>query len=438
MKITTKLHTMFYIVGSKGTGKSQFTQDLCLELDRCMYQAKVHRYFIRSLDFKSFGITLASKHLERQQESASKISKSVIFIAEQLMQYPNSADFIVIDGTETSHRQGGQFEYLAKQYGYLFQPIYLNYSPIKNTTSEYKHSRKMLKREIDQIFGANQRIDVPDFVKDLEVEISNAAEYAKCEIVQTEDKLAIIGDIHESVQAYDDMMELLKNEGVTQFVSVGDYIDKGNDLPGTLTRMEDFVGPEHKGYIVKGNHESYSVKVIRGELQNRDTAMEDKHMTAVKRIAASPDLGDRLLNLYENHSLPYLHITRPGLRSIYVTHAPCKNEFLGKLSQKAKLAQRNLDSNRNRPYEESYMFTLEERDLDGPHHVFGHVAHQAKELKFYNKYFLDTGAVYGNKLSALIFSKDEEEPRLVQVKTNMLDTGKSIPDFIFEDAEDLE
>jgi hypothetical protein len=51
---------------------------------------------------------------------------------------------------------------------------------------------------------------------------------------------------------------------------------------------------------------------------------------------------------------------------------------------------------------------------------------------------LDTGAVYGNKLSALIFSLDEDEPELVQVKTNMLDTTKYIPDVIFEDIEDLE
>jgi predicted phosphodiesterase len=374
MKIVAKLHTMFYIVGSKGTGKSTLAGTLSFELYKALAEAGTKNPLVRNLSFKTNGFSLTGTLDEGAElESHRKVAASVRMSADFCMQYPNPVDFLIIDGTHYSHRIGSHFEDLAKRQGYLFQPIYLNYSPIKNTTAEYKHSRKALKREIDQIFGANQRIDVKDFIENLEVEIPDASEYARCEIKQTEPRLAIIGDIHESVDGYEAMMTLLRGKGVTQFVSVGDYIDKGNDLPGILSCMEDFVGPEHKGYIVKGNHESYSVKVIRGELENRDTVMENKHMTAVKRIAAAPDLGKRLLNLYKD-SIPYLHITRPGLRSIYVTHAPCRNEFLGKLSQKAKLAQRNLDSNRSRPYEESYMFVLEERDLDGPHHVFGHVA----------------------------------------------------------------
>ena len=55
-------------------------------------------------------------------------------------------------------------------------------------------------------------------------------------------------------------------------------------------------------------------------------------------------------------------------------------------------------------------------------HVFGHVAHKMDSVFMLNKVWLDTGSVYGNKLSGLLVNENGFE--VISVKGSKLDESE--------------
>jgi hypothetical protein len=97
-----------------------------------------------------------------------------------------------------------------------------------------------------------------------------------------------------------------------------------------------------------------------------------------------------------------------------VTHAPCKNKYLGKLDNHSLRHQRTFKLFREHDTQMQIKFIEEEAVKNHPFHFFGHVA--AKEsFRVKNKIHLDTGSASGNKLvgvdvtSKLFFKSQKSE-----------------------------
>lgn len=75
--------------------------------------------------------------------------------------------------------------------------------------------------------------------------------------------------------------------------------------------------------------------------------------------------------------------------SFYVTHAPCRNKYIGKLDAYSQRHQRNFRLDRESAYEQQLEFLKEEAEGNHPFHLFGHIA--AKQtFRIKNKLHLDT------------------------------------------------
>lgn len=302
---------------------------------------------------------------------------------------------------------------LAKDKGYKIQIYFC--IPVNHKTKTLAQIQSM-RRDIKEISSI---ISVPERERlVIRAEVEEWDLYQRCKIrLAFNQTLAVIGDVHEHVDALRSMTELLRNKNPNVVpVLVGDWIDKGNNTEAIIDEVEKFI--EAGGIVVHGNHESYAVKRIRAWIKG-DEVLERDYMTSCKTLLKDKGLADRVLDIFENKSVPFLRVESEGIRTVYVTHAPCKERYLGKIHTKALVKQRNVSGDRNSDYREAYSYIFREADENKPFHLFGHVAHCAEKLQYKNKFFLDTGAVYGNKLTA--FTMDSgKAPNLISISTQAL------------------
>jgi hypothetical protein len=216
----------------------------------------------------------------------------------------------------------------------------------------------------------------------------------------------VIGDSHECVEELAKLIEILETRFPhIRIVHVGDYLDKGKDTEKMINFMYDRMGMGD--LIVVGNHENYVAKRIRGELKpNLD--LEQSYFTSVPVLLADPDLAAKFLDIF-SASKEFLKLGRDdsvGGNPFYVTQAPCDIRALGKVHDQALREQRNyFFKDRTKPIMEEFEFLYGQARYEHPLHIFGHVSHTVTEwkgFKYKNKVWLDSGAVYGGKLTACV------------------------------------
>jgi predicted kinase len=351
-----------------------------------------------------------------QMAEASEAAFNVLMARyKAAISFPINSEFVIIDTTGMNDQFRKEIRKLAVENEYRTELVtfeYKNYQYWSESNEEEKKvvesSVKRFKQSVLPNLGRKEhdgtiRIFERDADKwgNLEVEIEDLPTYVKCHLYLTkEGRVSIIGDVHEHVEALEALLEKLSNTGI--HVLVGDYIDKGNNTTRAIDAARRFVNAG--GIILHGNHESYAVKRIKGEIKNPDLEMEAKYMDSLSVLLKDEKLAAELVDLFDNHSVPFLKIQGPDIRTVYVTHAPCENKYLGKMNSYALKAQRNLYGDRKDDYRKAYDFIFKEGVGNHPLHVFGHVAHCATKLEYRNKIFIDTGAVYGGHLSAFCYS----------------------------------
>jgi len=435
MKIETKLHTVFILVGPSMCGKSTFSHQLQLALGEEMAKAGLGASCaipIISSDSERESL-YGHKNLHRYSPLMAEASEAAFKVLmaklEAAIMFPVNSEFVIVDTTGMNDEFRKKVRTLAETNEYRTELVtfeYTNKSYSSESTPEEKlvvdSSAARFKQHVLPNLGRKEhdgniriRERDPKYWADIEVEIKDLDVYAKSSLYLTSNKeLNIIGDTHEHVKGLTEMLEKLPKDSIN--VLVGDYLDKGNDTENMLRLVSKFV--DEGGRIIHGNHESYAVKRIKGEIKNPDLELEAKYMSSLKVLLERPDLAAVLVDLFDNHSTPFLKVFGRDIRTVYVTHAPCENKYLGKLSNDALKAQRNLFGRRDKDYREAYKFIFDQAVRNHPIHVFGHVAHNAGKIEFRNKIFLDTGAVYGNKLTA--FSYKNNRYVYVDVKTESL------------------
>jgi predicted kinase len=440
MKIETKLHTVFILVGPSMCGKSTFARQFQLALDEQLHKVGVPGV-VKVISSDAERQSLYSHgSLHRYSGLMSEASEAAFKVLmakfEAAIMFPINSEFVIIDTTGMNDQFRKEVKKIADKHEYRTELVTFEYTN-KSYASESTPAEKLVvdssaarfKQKVLPNLGRKEhdgniriRERDPNHWFGIEVEIEDLDIYAKSHLyLPLHEELVVIGDIHEHVTAFQTLdMQLMKsrdsNATSPKEVLVGDYLDKGGNTEDTIIVIENFV--EQGGIIVHGNHESYAVKRIKGEIKNPDLELEAKYMSSLKVLLKDPGLAARVVNLFDNHSVPFLKVIGRDVRTVYVTHAPCENKYLGKMSSDALKAQRNLFGRRDKDYREAYKFIFEEAVGNHPLHVFGHVAHNANKLEFRNKIFLDTGAVYGGKLTAFVYKNNRYG--FYEVKTESL------------------
>ncbi len=280
---------------------------------------------------------------------------------------------------------------------------------------------KLKKEEYNFKFITNK--DIKDFSRKLpyhsnvetinnyfELQLKDHSLWDSCQL-STKDDLVIIGDIHEHTEPLEILLKKVPSNAT--IVMLGDYLDKGGDTERTVNLIDSLVNSG--AYLVTANHESYVAKRLLGKIDAIPN--EEEIFSSLPFLLKNEKVAKKVVDLYEK-SLPFLKIDT-NKDTVYATHAPCKKKYLGKLSSNAMRSQRNyyFPERGVEGMRKELDFTLTE-EINFTH-VFGHVAHKMNMLELNNRIWLDTGSVYGNMLSSVLFTKNGEK-EFIQIPTSGL------------------
>lgn len=335
--------------------------------------------------------------------------------------YPVNADYVVVDTRGAQEGFRNQVIDIARGNGYKTMIVTFDY---KNREDYYRYCetdaergmvdmdlRRYLRKVLPTIRARDWDLRLRVNSRDQELTLVPASSHDDGTVGYYDpgQAVAVIGDSHECVEELEALVQRVEEKHGEEvlFVHVGDYLDKGGDsiaMIQLLCRLAD----TGRHAILRGNHEQYVYRRLKGEL-DPNPELESKYFTSIAALEADDDARFAFEAIFEA-SLPFAKLTSPGARDIIVTHAPCETKHLGKFSDDAQRAQRNFfQKDRTAPAKDALGFLYKEADGTHPLHVFGHIAHRSENLVFKNKVFLDTGAVHGGKLTAMVMKDNRYE-----------------------------
>ena len=427
-------HTVYMLMGSSGAGKSTLIERLVSEVfteyDGTDAAASTNLVSVISADGWRgfFANTASSPRTHKMEPSMRQVSGPAFRMLEaeleQNMAFPIATPYIFIDtrGLGLEFRQN--VKAMADRYGYNFVLVALNLDRkvLEQTPLTHGSTEKALRHEdYARVHKEMTTIGIKDFTA--YIRIRNRLEHwdnvqmEAGELVQTHKEIirsykpetmyAVIGDVHESTQAVKDLVDRIDARDIKhkQLIFVGDYLDKGGDTEGILKLMTELV-EKRDAWIVHANHEKYIYGRLKGTMP--EAAHEEKWVDSLKVLNDRPDLQEMFFNLYENHSVPSIRMAGLGYRDLYVTHVPCSDRDLGRVKSTSRNRQSNLYlGDGSVDPRTKYDHVYKEVKLIHPYHCFGHVCHSEKYVSLGNKYFLDTGAVHGGRLTAFCYAGGE-------------------------------
>lgn len=223
------------------------------------------------------------------------------------------------------------------------------------------------------------------------------------------ENIYVIGDVHG---CYLTLIKLIDKIGKNNIIySVGDLVDKGPDTCKVL----DFVQTLPNFKMVLGNHEDKFVEHMEMYLNDIDITSSDWFNRWGGK--ESLDSYNHILNIDERKNKIKSHIEFLNKQKyyfylkeekIFITHGFSLPYFHKRFQISNKMVQKEFTCNRLNGlyfdlYNQDNIDFLESLKITN---IFGHDAH--KNIKFKNYYIcLDTGCVYGNKLSAYNITTQE-------------------------------
>ncbi len=211
-------------------------------------------------------------------------------------------------------------------------------------------------------------------------------------------KTCVIGDIHGCLESLTSLLDMVVNKAGT-LVFLGDYIDRGpksQQVITTLLQLKKTTGL--RLIFLKGNHEFMFHNYLTGA--DRSIFLRVGGLQTLHSYSISPDQGGDLL-----HCLPSDH--RYFFESLVLTHEDRHGIYVhAGLQPGVHLSRQTPDWClwvRDRFIRSSFDF--------GKPVIFGHTVFPDPLVES-NKIGIDTGAVYGGKLTALLLPDME----FIQVK----------------------
>ncbi|MBP1046823.1 metallophosphoesterase [Enterococcus sp. BWM-S5] len=419
MLIQTKTHTIFLLIGPTECGKTTFSKDILMK--QLGFQDQKNNFYsnvqyISSDDLRQEILGHAYDKYDQVMLEASNVAfpylrKKLEFVTT----YPVSAEFVIVDTTGLAPEFRQEILEIAKVQNYGIEAVVFDYKDRDDYYASERSRRlisnhiQRLKREVlpalsKENYRAIHRIPKKDF-SDIEIEVTDKEEYLSC-ILPPENDYTVVGDIHECLHTLQALLtrlghtvtdgQMTINEYVGKLILNGDWIDKGKQTRAIIEFL--YTNQDHF-LLTTGNHEHFVYHYLKGEIKGVDSHTLNNYFDSVPVLQADEELKQKFFTLVEQ-SKPFYRRIGGDQQSFIVTHAPCKQKYLGKLDTASKRRQRNFRLNREAEIEPQLAFLEEESYFNLPLHIFGHVACE-EPFRIKNKRSIDTGAASGNRLTAV-------------------------------------
>ena len=181
------------------------------------------------------------------------------------------------------------------------------------------------------------------------VTIQDYREYVST-ILPQDAKYIIVGDVHECIGELKGLLldygykieadKLIATDKVknTKVILVGDWIDKGKQTKTTL----DFLYENQDHFLLLiGNHENFVYKYLRGEIAGVDQELLQSYFDSTQILSQDADLLKRFNQLI-TISQPFYRFIGVNGPSFFITHAPCRNKYIGKMDSNSARHQRSF------------------------------------------------------------------------------------------------
>ena len=305
---------------------------------------------------------------------------------EQLTSFPINAEFVIVDTTALNEDFRATMIRIAQKNHYnvdlvLFDLATREYYKYAGEADYVTNHIRRMRTEVFPHIGTNNygqvlRIKDRDNPPPIEA-IVGFDLYRRCHFSQD---AVVVGDLHGCLDALLEIEHAAKNLPI---IVIGDVIDKGPDSLGVLRHLKE--NPEKYPLRLLGNHESYVYRYFHR--QTSESPMHD-YYTSILQYENVPEFRE-LIDWYFETAVPFVKIRD----SIYTTHAPCPNKYLGKVDTASQRQQRYAPIS-----DETVELIRKEANAGHPRHLFGHAAFQ-RPFDYRNKIGIDTGGVYGNTFS---------------------------------------
>lgn len=436
--INIKLHTVLLLCGPSNSGKTHFsTEYLIPQLQKQSDPRKpLNIKYLSSdkirRDLMGYDAHKYDRIMDYMSEQAFKILHNNL---DAYMSYPVNADVIIVDTRGMAPEFRADIIAQCKNKNYSISCILFDY---KERNDYYKHIdatseqsainvnkfvsddiNKFKKETLPELkkrdYSEIIRIKSNDF-SEVNFIIEDYHKILEC-ILPDGKTYAVVGDIHGCLDEFKILLERLgyifngnkisHPDPNYRLILVGDYIDKGPKVKETI----EFIYENKECFdIVIGNHENFVYNYINGNAgeASTDQAVVDEYFGTVHILKDDEQLRNKFIELF---ALSKNFLIAP---TFIVTHSPCEQKYLAKLGGYSQKRQRNLRYPSSDDYEnkEEYVEKLEEalafvkkesrRNL--PYHFHGHIAVDRVNVQK-NIVNLDTGVVYGGKLTAAVVER---------------------------------
>lgn len=412
-----KQHTIVMLVGPSCCGKSTFAQKFKVAAD----SENLKCVIISSDDIRRelLGDTSIHKMDARMQEVSNQAFKILEQRVDFHSSFPINTDVLVVDTTGLSEEFRDSMIAIANKNHYNIDMFVFDYprSDLEGFVQlsdgdMYVTGRQMKKLREEVMPKLNRKAygNVQIFKKPEDAAAWMPIIENRSNVVHASetDKIVIVGDIHECVEEFQSLLMKLPTD-ILHLALLGDLIDKGNNTANMIELVHGIMTNsliDCMVYLVRGNHERYVYKRLKGILQPNDK-LDNEFFQSYQVLSQNEELRNKFFHLYENVMVDQLKFVRGREKSIILTHAPCSNLYLDKHDSKSVGKQVNFYFSSRDPEKmlEELKFIEDEANSNHPWHLFGHVAHDGRQPKVVkNKVFMDTGCVHGGKLSAAVFN----------------------------------
>lgn len=433
MKIRANVHTIFMLVGPTECGKTTFAREVLIPGLRFSDETKHVRANVQYISSDLIRQEILGYDYDKYDQVMLEASEQAFHLLFEKLKlatsFPVNAEFVVLDTTGLAEDFRAKVRAIAQENNYNLEVIVFDYRQ-RDDYYASERSRKLISNHIHRMkkevlravtregYTNIHRVRAKDFLleqnggpnPEYEIVIENREEYLST-VLDPKQKHIIVGDLHECVEELKNLLsgygyeirgtklEASEKAKNTKVILAGDWIDKGKQTREMISFLYE---NQEQFCLVTGNHENFVYKYLRGEVKGVDPELLESFFDSIQVLSRDEELRAKFDHLVAQ-SKPFFRSIALSWPSYYVTHAPCKKKYIGKLDANSVRHQRNFRIDRTSPVEGQLSFLAEEAVNNHPYHIFGHVA-AGQAFRIKNKLHIDTGCVHGNGLTSVVIT----------------------------------
>ncbi|NQX69816.1 metallophosphoesterase [Paenibacillus alba] len=430
MEIRTKIHTIFMMIGSTECGKTTFAKEVLIPQLQFEDAATTYKTNVQYLSSDSIRQDVLGYDYDKYDQVMLEASEQAFHLLFERLKmatsFPINAEFVVVDTTGLAEEFREKVREIALQNNYNLEVILFDYRKREDYYASDR-SKKLITHHINRLrrdvmgslsregydrihkvrykdfYSVTDRIPNPDYqvmIEDRDIYLTR--------ILPQDSKYLMIGDVHECIGELKGLLldygfkieanQLIAPDKLkdTKIILVGDWIDKGKKTKEIIEFL--YANQAHFLFIL-GNHENFVYKFLRGEINGVNEELLHSYFDSTQVLLHDEGLRGKFDELIAK-SQPFYRFIGVHGPSYYITHAPCRNKYIGKMDTNSIRHQRSLRIDRETPYENQLGFLKEEAVRNHPYHIFGHIAAK-QSFRIKNKIHIDTGCVHGNALTSV-------------------------------------